>query len=111
MYKKLLQYTLNRWPLALFGIIITILSGVATSIVPYEVGNILDMIAIYIQDPSTMDVKVLNPQLEEFLVVILVLGITTFLRFTSMQYLQEYLAVDLRTDIYNKFINNNMEFF
>ena len=58
-----------------------------------------------------MDVKVLNPQLEEFLVVILVLGITTFLRFTSMQYLQEYLAVDLRTDIYKRFINNNMQFF
>lgn len=41
-------------------------------------GKILDLIGIYIQDPSTMDVKVLNPQLEEFLVVILVLGITTF---------------------------------
>jgi ABC-type multidrug transport system fused ATPase/permease subunit len=45
------------------------------------------------------------------LYVILALGVSTYLRYTSTQYLQEYLSIDMKMDIYSKFIKNDMYFF
>ena len=41
----------------------------------------------------------------------LLLAIFTFARFLSLQFLQEYLAMDMRKDFYKKFMQNDMHFF
>ena len=43
--------------------------------------------------------------------VALSLGVSTYSRYTSSQYLQENLSIDMRMDIYEKFIRNDMYFF
>lgn len=37
---------MKRWKLALFSLVMTLASGISTSIVPYEVGNVLDSITM-----------------------------------------------------------------
>jgi ABC-type multidrug transport system fused ATPase/permease subunit len=39
------------------------------------------------------------------------LAISTFTRFLSMQFLQEFLGIDMRNDSYQKFIENDLYFF
>ncbi len=36
------------------------------------------------------------------------LGMTTYLRYISTQYLQEQISIDMKLDIYGKFIKNDM---
>ncbi len=46
VYKKFFRYTMNRWRLALFGFVFTIISAFLTSLIPYKVGDILDSITM-----------------------------------------------------------------
>ena len=39
------------------------------------------------------------------------LAIFTFARFMSLQFLQEFIAIDMRTDFYQKFMENDIHFF
>jgi hypothetical protein len=44
VFKKFFKYTSKRWKLATTGLIVTIISGFFTSIMPYNVGKVLDSI-------------------------------------------------------------------
>jgi ABC-type multidrug transport system fused ATPase/permease subunit len=39
------------------------------------------------------------------------MGIVTTIRYSSTQFLQEYLSIDMKTDIYQKFMRNDVYFF
>ncbi len=58
-----------------------------------------------------MSYEELNGEILRLLYVIIGLAISTYLRRGSTYFLQEYLAIDMKMDIYSKFIKNDMFFF
>lgn len=44
-------------------------------------------------------------------ILVACLAVFTYLRFICLQFLQEFLAMDMRNDFYRKFIENDMYFF
>jgi hypothetical protein len=63
VFKKFFQYTAKRWKLATLGLIVTIISGFFTSIMPYNVGKVLDSITEVREDDNSMSMDELNHQI------------------------------------------------
>jgi hypothetical protein len=51
---------MNRWRLALIGFVFTIISAFLTSLIPYQVGDILDSITEVREEENLMSIEELN---------------------------------------------------
>lgn len=45
IYRKFFKYTLRRWKFGIVIVIITILSGVVSSVFPYQLGVLVDIVS------------------------------------------------------------------
>ena len=91
--------------------VLNILFAMAVSLLPLKVGEVLDMITLTSTDESSTNMGELRVSIIELGVMTLFLALFTYCRFLSLQFLQEYLALDMRNDIYKKFMENDLYFF
>jgi len=81
------------------------------SLLPLKVGQVLDLITASEAEDIGKNISDLKYGVLELGVMTILLAFFTFARFLSLQFLQEFLAMDMRTDFYTKFITNDMYFF
>ena len=91
-----------------FGL--NILYAIIYSFVPLKIGAVLDSVTIT-SDESVNNRSNLRNNIFVLAALSVSLGLLAVVRFVSMQYLQELVAMDMRNDFYKKFIKNDMYFF
>lgn len=113
VYKRFFAYTLKRWKTALLCVVLTILSGFANSIFPWQVGLLLDLVTN--QTINNVETEKFREKLVMHLWILagitVGMGLMTFLRFVALQLFQEHLSIDLKAEIYSIFIRNDINFF
>ena len=111
IYRKFFGFTIKRWKLALVSVILTIISGILTSIFPWKVGVVLDMVTEATRDNVEANIQKLKHHVYSLACLGLLMGVFTFLRYIRMQLFQERLSIDIKTHIYERFIRNDLYFF
>lgn len=93
--------------------ILTLMSGVVVSIFPWKLGLVLDVITK--QTDNNVDQEqfkqILIDKMVELAIITVSIAVMTFMRTVSLRVYQEKLSIDLRTEIYTNFINNDLNFF
>lgn len=89
------------------------MSGVVVSIFPWKLGLVLDVITK--QTDNNVDQEqfkqILIDKMVELAIITVSIAVMTFMRTVSLRVYQEKLSIDLRTEIYTNFINNDLNFF
>jgi ABC-type multidrug transport system fused ATPase/permease subunit len=83
----------------------------SVSLLPLKVGKVLDYITTASEADTTKNVSDLRDSVTGLGYLVGSLAVFTFLRFLSLQFLQEFLAMDMRNDFYRRFMSNDLYFF
>ena len=105
------RYTLNRKWQALLTLVLTISYSVLVSFLPLKIGEALDLITTASESESSeIDTK-LSTSIKWIIIMVVTLAFLNYARFLTTQLLQEFLMIDMRTDIFKKFLNKDISFF
>jgi ABC-type multidrug transport system fused ATPase/permease subunit len=102
---------MRRKFLAILGLILSVCFAMSVSLLPLKVGKVLDYITTASEADTTKNVSDLRESVYGLGYLVGSLAVFTFLRFLSLQFLQEFLAMDMRNDFYRRFMSNDLYFF
>lgn len=104
-------YSIKRKYHFLLGLLLNIFFAFFVSLLPLQVGNVLDSITNTTYDETGKNIDSLKNNIYLLGVLTLLIAIVTFARFLTMQFLQEFLSMDMKNDFFKKFIENDLYFF